>query len=663
MRELRHLSTGVLDPTARPPTNAPHRARKKTFPGLTLSLSPMEATASPGEHPSSQSSFALQLPSLPSHEVRPSPHGTNTLGGGWNPPSTPLTASLIPVLRAFDTGSQVFADASQGSRASTAWSPSPRRVSTNGRSKPALPATVSAPQSLVRKAITRRAVDFRRSGEAAVDKTVDALRSPSLHTERKAAVASPLPDYEERASLSRGVTNALARPDGPNLWQRVLLLPSFFVLLRRLRGREEAHRRFGGVAWGLSIPFIERLRLVSKIQLFSALTEAELAWVAGEAQTALVPRYTRVQRAHSRPQALHVVVAGSLASYDDTGRQFALSPGDSFGHMALGPNGPTPYCEVEVVSAKPTLLLRIERARLEASPGFERLLATTASHLDEKVKEQLLSRMPLFFVAGPELCAQLVPLCSSLELRAGATVYFEGDVADVVFLLVRGAIQLRKELNGPVPSLLPSRLDPPQAAAEAHAPPLHASGSVPALRRRRTSRRQELPYADSQHLLTIRHNDRSPWFGEGALFRTGVRLHTATCTEDVQLLTLARHHFDEFRSLMPVSLKAALRASSAALEAAGSSPERSWQELNAVSKDLAERARERFAEQEAERRRWKAAEARRPSVECVWSRAKQHGVDFSDRLLQTPHMSHHVVSHVGTRTAGPLHAPRREAPR
>ena len=108
--------------------------------------------------------------------------------------------------------------------------------------------------------------------------------------------------------------------------------------------------------------------------------------------------------------------------------------------------------------------------------------------------------------------------------------------ARVVYLLVRGAVMLRRAIAPRPPPLSAQRLPPP-VLADALAEALPGPRALP---QQRISRKMNT-LADSQHLLTVRHDDPSPWFGEAALFADDARGHAAVCANDCQVHTIYMH--------------------------------------------------------------------------------------------------------------------------
>jgi CRP-like cAMP-binding protein len=376
----------------------------------------------------------------------------------------------------------------------------------------------------------------------------------------------------------------------------------------------------------------ERLRILRNVHFLSKLGDVDLVLLAQEACAVVVPRYSRVQKAERQPGALHLVLAGALQATGEGGATRTIGAGELVGELALAPRMFKPCDHGEVVATKTSLLLKIDRARLRDAHWFPKVVRAMAAYTTDNAKRQILQRVPLLQPGGSSLCERLMPMFSYLEVRAGESIYTEGETARTNYMLARGAVQLRRAQ--PNANLLPAL---PRMAPSSAAPELRTD--VVSHTRSRMLSRQTSTRPQAQHLFTLQHDDPSPWFGQAALFADvdARRLHTACCLQDCQLLILPRKHFDEFKALIP-SLAASLRSSSMAIDSDLSTKmEASWQELRDISESLAVSATQRFASQEAvmakRREEREQSETSNPQVDCVWWRIRDHSSD----LIEKPH--------------------------
>jgi CRP-like cAMP-binding protein len=400
----------------------------------------------------------------------------------------------------------------------------------------------------------------------------------------------------------------------------MLLLPGF---LTRMRQQGMPCRLTGRPPNSLMLPLSERLRILRSVHFLSKLGDSDLVLLAQEASAILVPRYARVQKADRLPMALHLVLAGALKATDEDGVTCTVGPGETFGEVALTPSAFRSYHQREIVTTRTSLLLKIDRARLINARWFPKVFGAIAAYIIDNTKRQMLQRVQLLQPCGSNLCEQLMPMLSCLEVRAGDFIYSEGEPAHTIYMLARGTVQLRRaELSTPASPVLP-RMPPARAAPESSTDGVtHARGTL--------SSRQMGARWQSKHLLTLRHDDPNPWFGEAALFGDGHarRLHSASCVDDCQLMVIKREHFDEFEALAPFLL-ASLRHTSLATDSDSSkTAETPWQELRDLSVSLAASVTQRFASQEAirakRREEKEQRETRNPQVDSVWSRLRDY---------------------------------------
>jgi len=361
--------------------------------------------------------------------------------------------------------------------------------------------------------------------------------------------------------------------------------------------------------------------MLRQLKFLSKLEDEELVLLAQQSSVVLLPRYACVQRGDRLPVALYVVVAGSLIATDEHGGTGVLGPGASFGEMALAPTMLRWCYQKEVVSSKTSLLLKVERSKLEKTSFYAKVLEAAAAHIMYEAKKQVVQRMHIFLPSGSSLHMRILPMLTLWDALAGTLVYSENEPANSIFMLARGVIQLRRIQPAQDAAVgLPALNAPPSAVAD---------NERQASTRRRRSSRKLSTLAESKHLLTLRHDDSVPWFGEAALFGDDVRrLHDASCVEDCQLVVIAREHFEEFKRVIP-SLVVLLHESSIALDS-HTSKEASWQELCGVSRALAANAIKRYEKQEAiMHARWRRDQHHmNPQADSVWSRIKEHSSDI-----------------------------------
>lgn len=104
--------------------------------------------------------------------------------------------------------------------------------------------------------------------------------------------------------------------------------------------------------------------LLRNISLFSGLSEAQLDCIGQMAVVQLEPRHKTIVRAGDKPDALYIIVRGSVKvlSRDAAGHEVILSmltAGECFGEMGLIDDSPR---SADVITSEPCDLLAISRA-------------------------------------------------------------------------------------------------------------------------------------------------------------------------------------------------------------------------------------------------------------------------------------------------------------
>jgi len=373
------------------------------------------------------------------------------------------------------------------------------------------------------------------------------------------------------------------------VWQQVVLSEQFKQLWERKR---RIRFMFQRLISSLIVSQAAKVDLLYNVPLCAGMSSSEVTRLAQMTYTTLVPRYHKVQRAHVRPSAFHVVVFGVLQSVDEGGKPIRLraGAGGSFGdeamtsdandYLLLG-NGVLVARVTDVITSQPTLLLRLERCRLETKWWWQ---VIQERHLERqtlmRIKALLLHRAPLMSGAEFHLCQELAELFAFHQIKPGSLIFEEGDKPDSVYLLLQGEVRVLKASG---------RNKPPRVLATI----LGANE---------------------------RHSDDTAWIGANALFARTARPYSVESTQPCQLMCIARDHFDAFGTLVP-TVVSALRITSRQIEQEGRSGEASYQHLRGLGQELTIKAQLRLEQQADHMQRWRAAQHRTSRTEFIYSLA------------------------------------------
>lgn len=191
----------------------------------------------------------------------------------------------------------------------------------------------------------------------------------------------------------------------------------------------------------------EIIRFLKEIPLFSELTDEEFTELCKHIKLRRFMKNSPIIRQGDQGDNFYTIVSGraKVVVLENDGREKivgTLSTGDSFGETALIEKGPR---TASIVTLTPVAVFEMSRE------GFEKFLASNAENRERITGRIRLGKMllasPVFAFMSQKQISYLIKNLKPERIKAGTTVFKQGDTGDKFYFIQEGSIRLERFEN------------------------------------------------------------------------------------------------------------------------------------------------------------------------------------------------------------------------